>query len=280
MNIAFLILATKNTQQLRRLIRSFSYSEKYQFFIHVDSKFDLEEFRNKTGNSNNTNYIVNRYSIFWGGFSMIEATVELINHALSNSNADIFCLLSDDSAILFDENHVTSSLSKTQNRISIYNPENNPTLLSRYNQYYLLDSNMTSPRYVPLEYRSFNPLFIKYHEKYLNFLNSWGGKKQITPMHGSQWWTLSRIVLEKIIEVIKNDAHLYESFRYTAIPDESLFQTIISEYKIDIGTSQNSPMYVDFNKEPKPYIFKSREEIKGVNTENKLFIRKVSADFL
>ena len=80
MKHAFLILAHKHTSQLINLISAL-YSETNYFFIHVDIKSQdmYKVLKNMTNFPKNTFLCKKQIDVHWGGFSMIEATVKLIN---------------------------------------------------------------------------------------------------------------------------------------------------------------------------------------------------------
>lgn len=89
MRIAYLILAHKNPEQVKRLVRLLD-SDVY---IHIDRKSDMDKFHISDPK---VKYINKRVNITWGGFSMIKATLKLINVARNNNNYDYYILLSGD----------------------------------------------------------------------------------------------------------------------------------------------------------------------------------------
>ncbi len=69
---------------------------------------------------------------------------------------------------------------------------------------------------------------------------------------GSQWWCLRRETLEKIIADLENNA-LERFFKYTWVPDEILFQTLVRRNSDNVRSY--SLCYTEFDKFGKPRVF-------------------------
>lgn len=82
MKIAHLILAHKNPGQLHRMIAALDHPA-FDFYIHLDKKVDKApfEFLQKKGN---VFFITNRVKVYWGTYSVIQATLngfaEIVPH--------------------------------------------------------------------------------------------------------------------------------------------------------------------------------------------------------
>ena len=72
---------------------------KSQFYLHYDAKSPLIKL-DKLTNEPNIHLIRHRIDVHWGGFSMIEATLALIQAALANKDNHYFHLISGDCAPL------------------------------------------------------------------------------------------------------------------------------------------------------------------------------------
>ena len=111
------------------------------------------------------------------------------------------------------------------------------------------------------------------------------GKSQLNVCQGSQWWSMPRLLAEYATERLTSDRQLELSFRYSAIPDESVFQTIVAEKfgPNDDTAVDGCPMLVDFEQDPKPFVFENREQVLASGStewlRNSLFVRKVSPPF-
>jgi hypothetical protein len=82
MIINYLILAHSNYQFLDHLIEGLN-SSNVRFYIHIDKKVK-EIYENK---KSNVFVLKKRIKINWGGFGMIEATLELLQNAFENNKS-------------------------------------------------------------------------------------------------------------------------------------------------------------------------------------------------
>lgn len=101
MNHSFLILTHKPIDHI------YAYARFYQesnFYIHIDKKSDIRFI--KTQELNNIHFIddVERVDIKWAGFSMVQATINLISYALKHDEKnEYFHLISGDDVLLSKE---------------------------------------------------------------------------------------------------------------------------------------------------------------------------------
>jgi hypothetical protein len=86
----YLILAHKSPKQLERQIRALN-DEQSVFYIHIDLKSDLNLFQT-IEKIDNVYLIKERVDCIWGDFSIIIATLNLIENAIKN-HKDGFCIL-------------------------------------------------------------------------------------------------------------------------------------------------------------------------------------------
>ena len=79
---AYLIMAHDNFYILEKLIQLIDY-DLNDIYIHIDKKaknFNFNYFRNLVNKSNI--YFVKRFNVRWGGYSIVEAELELLNKAI------------------------------------------------------------------------------------------------------------------------------------------------------------------------------------------------------
>lgn len=271
---AFLILAYSSPNVLNEFIEIMD-SPNVVFVLHVDAKVNIEEYSKLLRKRENILICSNRYKIYWGGFNMIRATIEMSGIALSDNSIENFCLISDDTFALHEPSKVLNFIKNQPNRIECFSI-NNSNRYERYNKYYFFDSDMSSARWLPTERRNVDDddlnNFFRLMAEYQR------GKYVIKDIRGgSQWWSMSRKVLTHCIEEIVRNEHLRFSFEFSAIPDEMLFQTLAHDYMhINNINYMSTPMIADFTKDPKPYVY---TDVKSMpfGTDEKLFIRKISS---
>lgn len=274
MKIAFLILATRRHETFQVLADWFE-PDLCDFYLHIDSKFPSEDFQRVANSRPNIHVIESRKDIRWGGFSMIEAEVLLIKAAIEAGEYDRFVLLSDDCLPLRAPERLLRDLSRDGEWIAAA-PNSNPLVVARYEKFYMYDLPAMSPKHLPNLERGIDPT--QMHEL-LQFAAAVArGKKPLqTLYYGSQWWALSKDAVTHFLDVYDSDEHLRASFKYSAIPDEHYIQTVIASsprpFKILEG-----PVYADFRKHPKPYVFTDAASLEEPLRSSRLFVRKIADD--
>ena len=245
MKIAYLILAHNNPKHLQRLITSLS-SSASSFFIHLDQKSDCADFASIKGE--NIYFIKNNIAVFWGDFSIVEATLILLRTALlAQHNFERFVLLSGADYPIRSTAHIESFFEarKTEEFID---------LQSSGKWYKINLCNGLTNYYIRPTY--YNAIVVKvinkiiklsriYRRDYKTYLGA------LLPYGGSAWWALSREACDFILNFVKNNNKIVNFFKNTSIPDESFFQIILgnSNFKSKIVSSVT---YVDWANPSKP----------------------------
>jgi Core-2/I-Branching enzyme len=224
--IAYLILAHDNPAHLRRLTTALS-SNNSSIFIHIDRKSDVNDFAGGA----DIHFSRERIPVYWGDFSQIEAALVLLRMAFADArHFDYFVLLSGADYPLqtavniecfFTRNAgdefigVEPMPSGLLHRLSIYRPCPSDHWLTRF------------PAKLARE------LGIKLRRDYEACLG------ELAPYYGSQWWALSRGACAYIQDFVAAKPRLFEFFKHTRCPDESLLHTILgnSRFKERIRAS-------------------------------------------
>lgn len=271
---SLLVLASKSANGLKFLEETFG--NHCDIFVHLDRKVDLEQYRSETSDHlRNVYFIKERHNVYWGGFSMIHATISLISTALRESKASSFLLVSDDSTPLKTPQQIENSLSQYRNQISIRKVSPDTPLHDRYRGFFFLDSKFANPKHFPIDQRNFTEEHLRDFSRMLILMNR-GKHKEDSLYHGSQWWALSRECLEFTLTQWNTNTWQRDSFEFSAIPDEMYFQTIAHEFLTISGqpSRYSGIMYADFSRSPKPFIFSDLSEFPK-NLADVLFARKI-----
>jgi len=268
--VALLFLGTFAPLVFDQVLNLFD-SERFRIFLHIDSKRNLSEYLSKLKNLEKVTLIQNRVQVYWGGFSMVEAEIALIEAALQYPDVANLVLLSDDSAPLKSPTLIYEALAAVPDRITC-EPNGRPR--QWYDRFYYTDSTFSSLRMEPMQERYFTDRDAKNIER-MEALRK-RGKKPIPAMFfGRQWWALGRSSAEKVLDYIKNDDHFVESFRFSLFPDEIFFPTAYRMCFPDQKTA-NIPTYADYGRPVHPWVFTSAEEILATKFSiEHLFIRKI-----
>jgi len=270
MNVVALILAHKYPIGLSALVPFFS-SIDIDMMIHVDEKVNLAPFHEF--NAPNVIFVKNRKRIFWGGFTMIEATIELFRAAINKKRYDFFIIISDDSLPIVSAQEFRKKIDLNIDYVSANAASAEFKL--RYDNFYMFDSEATQPRWLPPSARTFSADALTRVGR-LEALRRIGKKPIPTPFYGSQWMALTATSVEYIIDSWSKDDWLRESFEFSEVPDEGYFHTILSHNNclftqplIHVEWTGNSP----------PRVFNNIEEIAKINFDGALFVRKIDMTF-
>src|SRR5215472_15428620 len=101
MRCACLIIAYSGADIFARSARILK-SAGFDIFVHIDAKADKEKFVARLGGmSHECRFLPQRVSVFWGGYSMMEAEFALLRAAIAAGPYDKYLLLSDDTFPVF-----------------------------------------------------------------------------------------------------------------------------------------------------------------------------------
>lgn len=256
--IAFLILIHKPIDHL------YSYAKYYKdvnFYIHVDAKANLDEIKKGLVGANNIYFVENRISVNWGGFSMVQATLNLMNYALQHDvDNDFFHLISGDDVILSDKLYWEDNTiymdfrSAEENRYRVrFNSVFADTLYQR---------------------RAFSKLLtqaIKFFDKLI------GTQKKY--YIGSQWFSIRREQLCVMLNSITQSDIKF--FTRKLCPDEHFFQYLIKKNNLIKNLSKDNRRFLIFDKSfqnGSSPIFLSLEQLLKSQKEGLWFARKVDQE--
>ena len=228
-------------------------------YVHLDARESLANFQHSVGPlAQSCRWISDRHAVYWAGFSMIEATLSLIHDARAAPLPHRrYTLLSDDTLPLWSDEALTewsrSSISWIETNSSAHHMEH----FQRYQGYYFFDHPLTALRR-EVHAPEVDETFIRAIADIESLRKS--GKKTTNLHHGQQWWSLTAPRIDHLLVDIGNDLHLKTSFRYASVPDESYFQTLVAMRGLT-DVESRSPCFVDWNRDPKPYVFTSVDEL-------------------
>jgi hypothetical protein len=169
--------------------------------------------------------IEERVRVHWGDFSQVAASLNLIKAALAlEPPCARFVLLSGADFPLQSSDYIERFFTRNARReyisaVPIPSPDANKPL-SRMTRYHLSGS---SPRLLRLMKKACLQVGLlpatRDYARHLEGLAPWGG---------SSWWALSREACEYIMTFVDRNPALVRFFHNTFCPDESFFQTILS----------------------------------------------------
>ncbi|MEO2075955.1 MAG: beta-1,6-N-acetylglucosaminyltransferase [Bacillus sp. (in: firmicutes)] len=273
MEIAYLILSHKNPEQIIQLIHQLD-AEDVCFIIHFDLNgrpADYHKLLLTFEGKENVHLISNRHRCYWGDFSLVSATLECITYAFHYK-------IKFDYAILLSGQDFPI---KKNEEIKTFLIENNgKEFIDAFQKPNSIWLNEGMKR---LEYFHFNKFIrnnISYKKKVFLLITSllmkFKIKRKLPTFEfygGSQWWGLSKEFLEYVMNYIENNKKTVSFFKYVHVPDEIFFQTIINNSPFKDKVTHNLT-YVDWDKEEKPAVFRTKDFNDLSNIKDKLFARK------
>ena len=262
MKHSFLILTHKPIDHIYR------YAELYQnayFYVHVDKKSDISMIKRELAPAN----IVfvedeSRIDITWAGFSMVQATINLIQCALKNKNteASIYHLISGDDVFLKDLN----TLQCDENKIYMeYLDSPRHRYRTRFN------TPHADTKHQRKVYGKALTIFYKLLDKLIP------SKERC--IFGSQWFSISSQHLKTLMGNL--DQEFIENYRYKLCPDEHFFQYLVKKANLENYLSNESNnRYIIFDpsyQHGSSPIFLNIDVLNEQRKSDKWFARKVES---
>jgi mannosyltransferase OCH1-like enzyme len=241
-------------------------SNDVYFIIHIDKKVNPDEFVNALPVSDNIIFS-SRVKVSWGGFGMIEATLEMIRTMYEhNIQPDYVHLISGQDFPL-----------KSNREIMNFFYEN-------CGKNFLEAHTIPSPR---LSESGLNRIQYKWfiedegYQKASQLVEIQRQRKMIRPFfdgvqpyNGSQWWSLTGDCVRWLYENCSPGNRLYDFYKYTFCSDEMLFHSMLFNSKWKGSITNNNLRYIDWGTGPEyPKIWRN-EDFERLVTSDKLFARK------
>ncbi len=220
--VAYLILVHQDPTHFWRLVRSLDGNA--DFYVHLDAKTDDAPFLDRAL-PENVRFVERRVAVYWAGFSMVRATLSLIEAALGSGReySHLVLLSGADypikraSAI---ENHLCSQ--PAHEFIKFIDMRNSP-------DHYMKQIDTMHFKDPVLSTRGSAMQFADKGLRKLGNLsetaNRWS--ERYTPFFGSTWWALTPACCRHIMSVLRGDTRFVDMNRRTFAPDEHFFHTIV-----------------------------------------------------
>lgn len=238
--IAFLILAHSEPKHLKNLVRRLV-SDDSAVFVHIDAKSNIDVFADCKALG--AKFIPDRVNVYWSGWSVVQATLNLIKTALDDRRYfSHFALLSGlDYILVKPETLVKYLLSSNFDYIdSIKMPDARvDKMLDRLEHVYF--ERALSPGIIGTIYRKLNTISSSLPPR--SVMKTLNG---IVPHGGSQWWILKRSSAMKAFNFSQIDSKALSLFKSSRFSDEFYFQTVLATENID-SKFRHSCTYTDWS---------------------------------
>jgi Core-2/I-Branching enzyme len=233
--IAYLMLVHRNPRLLERLITALS-SEYSSSFIHIDRKTDVREFSGIGGN----NIFISepRISVYWGEFSQVDATMQLIRQALERPEKyDYFILLHGADYQLRSSTYINKffEMNCGGEFISLVKMPVPGYPLSKINK-------VRYPSEKPFR-RFASRALAKFGLAHRDYRKQLG---DIDAYAGDACWALSRAACQYIVDFTDRNPQVERYFRKTFTSDETFFHTLIGNSPF-LHHVRRGPLYTDWS---------------------------------
>jgi hypothetical protein len=265
--LAFFILCHKIPQQVIRLVERLR-DENSVFVIHVDKRADREVydtlesfFRAPPGQ---VILCRKRYRCYWGRFGIVQATLSCIREAVEPGlSFDYAFLLSGQDYPIKSTAHIRAFLDDHVGKEFIESfPADEPNRWTEAEDDYNAFNRVL---YWTISFRS-RHIQIKWRRRF-----PFGFR----PHGGSMWWCLTKECVVYIDRFVRENPGYTRYFRKVFIPDESFFQSIISNSPYKDRIISDDLRYIDWEN-PNPLYPRTLEtsDFDSLMASSKLLARK------
>jgi hypothetical protein len=239
---AFLILAHRDEAMLRRLVARVS--ALGPVYVHLDAKSKMSSLRadNFAGK-----IIARRVPVYWGDWSMVEATTFLLESALAESSNVRFTLLSGSHYPIISNDEIQRRAYVAGDLIASRSAPNMP------------DGSRPESEYERRYYRTRNPngTWSKVKNGLMNRVVfdrrplEWRTVAPDSGMRaGSSYWSIKREFAEYCVSRIRTPTPLIEYFKQIVCSDEKVFATLFGEFSNEVVPEGTT--YVKWSGGPNP----------------------------
>lgn len=294
----YIILAHRNPKQLARMIDKLDDGQAY-FYIHLDLRVKIDDFQ-KDINKPNVFFISKREKCFWGDFSIVKATLNLMEAVKNDNRKGFVILMSGQDYPIKNQVEINKFLSvnKDYNFIEIIPIEKKwkkKVVKDKIFHYHILHSSKRSDSnsYAPFFHTNIKQKirilthFLKGRLSFTNLkkLFQLPERKPIFPKQyaGSQWWAFNEQTFQKMVFYLReNKENLEDYYKFTSSPDEIFFHSVLMHLQeSDVGIKiKPSVTYVNWDRKgcQLPVLFQSSDLQELEQQKDKLFARKFDVE--
>lgn len=235
MRIAHLILTYTNPKQTERMIKMM-YHENFDFYIHVDKKFDINPHLFLEALPN-VYFINNRVDVKWAGFSTVLATFQCIKEIVGTGIPYQFInFLSGQDYPL-----------KSPTRIYDFFRENVGKEFLSYRDF----KNDWKEGLIRMENYFLSSYNFPGKHRLEHLINKIMPTRKLPynlhPYGKSMFWMLSPEVAMYVVNKVENDKKLRQFFSFSWASDEFVFQTMILNSRYKDRVVNNNYRYIDWS---------------------------------
>ena len=272
--IAFILLCHKNPKQIIEQIEGLTATGDY-VAVHFDANADAADYTALTtrfaGNPS-VAFAQKRVKCGWGEWSLVRATLNAVQVAVSAfPKATHFYMVSGDCMAIKSAAYARNFLA-TQNKDFI---ESFDFFKSGWIQTGIKEERLYYRHF--FNERESKPLFYAALRLQRALRLKRRIPRDLDVMIGSQWWCLRRDTIEKILGFCATRPDVMRFFKYTWIPDETFFQTLVNHLVPDREIERRTLTFLMFSDYGMPATFYN-DHLQMLLAQDYIFARKISAE--
>jgi len=273
MRISYAILVHRNPEQFGRLLQALSLNAgDAEFFVHIDAKTEARPFHQAVGKAESprVHFVDRRTSVNWGGFSVVRATLTLMQAIVQGGRKfDYVILMSGQDYPIKCHGEIQKHLSDNAgDEFICYAPIPTPdwNVIDRLETYHFHE-------FVGLK-------FERYLKRAVGRILP--EKRRIpcgfSPVGGSQWWGLTLECVEYILNFLAENPSFTRFFWFSLAPDELFFHTIIANSSFSERVSKERLTFVDWTSGGRSPKVLTMHDFDTLLQSNGLWARKFDVD--
>jgi hypothetical protein len=217
---AFLILAHEHPGHLGRLVRRLAHPQA-RTFVHVDGKQPLAPFQEAVGDHAHLLEDADRIPAYWGAFSVIRATFNLLRRAVALApRTERFFLISGVDYPLLPVDRILEALRPDRELIQVdraLDPRGSTKFDRNAYRLFLGENRYLNPRTGPQWLQGVRFVIAR--------MPRWKAYPG-TVFYGPPHWALTRAAVDYLLAA-EHEGDRVKWFRHTLYPDEMVFQTLL-----------------------------------------------------
>jgi hypothetical protein len=220
--IAYLVLCHNDPEQLRRLVLALNIDA--DFFVHVDQKVNLEPFASQPLPSN-VHFCHDRARVYWGGYSIVDATLRLMRQAMACGTYDRVVLLNGLDYPIKPTSEINRVLievgSKNREFIRFFDIKSCGAefYLDKARGIYFYDA----PRWLVNRFYDGRQFLTKSLRRVKRPL-----PPRLVHCFGHMQWAITGACCQYILRFVAENPRFCQFYRYSFAPDEHFFHTVVA----------------------------------------------------
>lgn len=262
MTLAYLILAHNNPSQLKRLVQKLS-SSQTDIYIHIDAKAKLADFM-PIAALPNVYFVTKREKVYWGAYSIVQATVNGFEQIIASSKAyDYITLLSGQDYPLKSNTAIQNFFKANEGKAFMEFYLVNDVwqeAIPRLNKYYLTNYPFAGSTKLEMLLNKLLPKRLP--------------PKDLVFVGRSQWFSITLAQAKYIVTTLATNHKLRRYFSFTWGSDEFVFQTLLYNSPFKEQMVNDNLRYIDWSQGGASPKTLTMTDASTLLSTNKLYARK------